>query len=93
VVLVAARIASLALPSPKTCAVTPSAEFKNTHDMTEFKYRCPDCGWDVNTLVEDVSSDERDSRHPVICPSCERSHSVNPANGEVLAADELGDPW
>lgn len=92
--LVAARIASLALPSPKTCAVTPSAAFKDSEsDMTEFSYRCPDCGWEVDALVENRSPDERDSCQPVVCPNCQQFHSVNPASGEVLAADELGDPW
>src|SRR5690349_12509326 len=68
-----------------------SAELKNKNDMTEFRYRCPDCGWEVNARIQ--SSDERDSCQPVICPSCQQFHSVHPAHGEVLGADELGDPW
>jgi len=61
--------------------------------MLEFAYRCPDCGFAVATLVEEVSPDERETCQPVVCPNCQQFHSVNPANGEVLAADELGDPW
>ena len=61
--------------------------------MPEFSYRCPDCGWAVETLIDGAAPDECDSCQPVVCPNCQHLHSVNPANGEVLAADELGDPW
>lgn len=61
--------------------------------MHAFRYRCPDCGWEVETLTEGVTSDERDVYQPVVCPNCQQLHSVNTASGEVIAADELGDPW
>jgi DNA-directed RNA polymerase subunit RPC12/RpoP len=60
--------------------------------MSLFRYRCPDCGWDVETLIG-VISDHHDAYQPVVCPNCQQLHSVNTANGEVIAADELGDPW
>jgi DNA-directed RNA polymerase subunit RPC12/RpoP len=60
--------------------------------MLPFRYRCPDCGWEVETLTEAVTSDH-DAYQPVVCPNCQQLHSVNMANGEVIAADELGDPW
>ncbi len=59
----------------------------------EFRYRCPNCGWDVETLIERAAPDEGDACQPVVCPKCQQCHSVNRANGEVLVADELGDPW
>jgi hypothetical protein len=61
--------------------------------MLPFSYRCPDCGWDVETLVPAVTSDERDAYQSAICPNCQQLHSVNPANGEILVEDGLGDPW
>ena len=61
--------------------------------MPLFRYRCPDCGWDIETLIEEVTSDRRDAYQPVVCPNCQQLHSVNTLNGEVIAADELGDPW
>jgi len=48
---------------------------------------------EVDAPVHDVTRDECDSCQPVVCPNCQQLHSVNPTNGEVLAADELGDPW
>jgi hypothetical protein len=44
-------------------------------------------------LIEALSPEDRDSCQPAICPNCQQFHSVNPFNGEVLAGDELGDPW
>jgi hypothetical protein len=38
-------------------------------------------------------SNDCDTYEPLLCPKCQQIHSVNPANGEVAAADELGDPW
>jgi predicted RNA-binding Zn-ribbon protein involved in translation (DUF1610 family) len=61
--------------------------------MRPFSYRCPDCGWDIETLVLEVTSDERDAYQSVVCPNCHQLHSVNPANGEILVEDGLGDPW
>ncbi len=61
--------------------------------MLPFSYRCPDCGWDVETLVPAVTSDERDAYQSAVCPNCQQLHSVNPANGEILVEDGLGDPW
>ena len=48
---------------------------------------------DIETLIEEVTSDRRDAYQPVVCPNCQQLHSVNTLNGEVVAADELGDPW
>jgi DNA-directed RNA polymerase subunit RPC12/RpoP len=62
--------------------------------MLPFSYRCPDCGWDIETLVPEVTSDQRDDAYQsAVCPSCQQLHSVNPANGEILVEDGLGDPW
>jgi DNA-directed RNA polymerase subunit RPC12/RpoP len=62
--------------------------------MLPFSYRCPDCGWDIETLVPELTSNERDDAYQsAVCPNCQNLHSVNTANGVVIAADELGDPW
>ena len=29
--------------------------------MLPFSYRCPDCGWDIETLLSEVTSNERDA--------------------------------
>jgi hypothetical protein len=48
----------------------------------------------VETLVGAVTSPfEGDAYQPLVCPNCQNLHSVNTANGVVIAADELGDPW
>jgi hypothetical protein len=65
-----------------------------SNETLPFRYICPDCGWDVETRVGAVTSAfEGDAYQPVVCPNCQNLHSVNTANGEVIAADELGDPW
>ena len=63
--------------------------------MRDFKYRCPDCGWDIKIkiLATEASSRERGAYEPAICPNCQQLHSVNPANGQILVEDGLGDPW
>jgi hypothetical protein len=61
--------------------------------MLPFSYRCPDCGWDIETLVQEVTSNEHDAYQSTVCPNCQQLHSVNPANGEILVEDGLGDPW
>jgi len=61
--------------------------------LLPFGYRCPDCGWDIETLVLEVTSSERDTYQSTVCPKCQQLHSVNPANGKVLVEDGLGDPW
>ena len=58
--------------------------------MLPFTYRCPDCGWDIETLVP---HNEHDAYQSTVCPNCQQLHSVNPANGEILVEDGLGDPW
>ena len=61
--------------------------------MLPFRYHCPDCGWNIETLVPELTSDERDAYQSAVCPNCQQLHSVNPANGEILVEDGLGDPW
>jgi DNA-directed RNA polymerase subunit RPC12/RpoP len=61
--------------------------------MRPFSYRCPDCGWDIETLMPEVASNEQDTYQPTVCPNCQQLHSVNPANGKILVEDGLGDPW
>jgi len=48
---------------------------------------------DIETLVGAVTSDEHDVYQSTVCPNCQQLHSVNPANGEILVEDGLGDPW
>lgn len=60
--------------------------------LLPFSYRCPDCGWDVETLVPEVTN-ERDEYHSAVCPNCQQLHSVNTASGQILVEDGLGDPW
>ena len=61
--------------------------------MLPFSYRCPDCWWDIETLLSEVTSNERDAYQSAVCPNCQQLHSVNPTNGEILVEDGLGDPW
>ena len=61
--------------------------------MLPFSYRCPDCGWEIETLVPEVTSNEHDAYQSTVCPNCQQLHSVNPVSGEILVEDGLGDPW
>jgi DNA-directed RNA polymerase subunit RPC12/RpoP len=64
--------------------------------MLPFGYRCPDCGWDIETLVAEITSNEHDAYQSAVCPNCQQLHSVNPANGEILVEDGFatpGDRW
>src|SRR5262249_10852739 len=72
---------------------SPKNSAKPSATMLPFSYRCPDCGWNVETLVPEVTSGERDVHQSTVCPNCQQLHSVNPANGEILVEDGLGDPW
>jgi hypothetical protein len=55
-------------------------------------YPCPDCGWDIEMPIP-AASNERDVYESAVCPSCQQLHSVNRADGQILAEDGLGDPW
>jgi DNA-directed RNA polymerase subunit RPC12/RpoP len=91
---IAANIAKLSMgyePSRPVC-LKNSAKPRSAI-MLPFSYRCPDCGWDIETLVPEVTSNERDDAYQsAVCPNCQQLHSVNPANGEILVEDGLGDP-
>jgi predicted RNA-binding Zn-ribbon protein involved in translation (DUF1610 family) len=56
-------------------------------------YSCPDCGWDIQMPTSEVASNDCDAYHSAVCPNCQQLHSVNPASGQILAEDGLGDPW
>ena len=56
-------------------------------------YRCPDCGQQAETPAAQSESADCDNYESVLCPSCRQLHCVNAVNGEVVAEDELGDPW
>jgi DNA-directed RNA polymerase subunit RPC12/RpoP len=60
--------------------------------MSAIQYRCPDCEQQITFLAEQVS-DDSDGYESALCPNCRELHSVNRATGQVLAEDELGDPW
>ena len=57
------------------------------------EYRFPDCGEKVETPARAAKSADFDTYESVFCPSCRQLHCVNAADGEVIAEDELGDPW
>jgi DNA-directed RNA polymerase subunit RPC12/RpoP len=57
------------------------------------RYRCPDCGQQAETPAAQSDAVDSDTYESVLCPSCRQLHCVNAANGEVVAEDELGDPW
>jgi hypothetical protein len=61
--------------------------------MSVIRYRCPDCDQEVETPAVRPDSDDCDIYESVLCPSCRQLHCVNTANGEIVAEDELGDPW
>ena len=57
------------------------------------KYRCPDCGEQSETPTPQSHSEDCETYELLLCPHCRQFHCVNAANGEVVADDELGDPW
>jgi hypothetical protein len=66
---------------------------RQSQTLLPFSYCCPDCGWHVETLMAEVAPHEPDAYQSAVCPSCKQLHSVNPANGEILVENGLGDPW
>jgi predicted RNA-binding Zn-ribbon protein involved in translation (DUF1610 family) len=60
--------------------------------MSAIKYRCPDCGQQITFIARPVSDDD-DYYESTLCPNCRELHSLDRASGQVLAEDELGDPW
>ena len=60
--------------------------------MSVIKYRCPDCEQQIMFTVKRVS-DDAERYESALCPNCRELHSVDRATGQVLAEDELGDPW
>jgi DNA-directed RNA polymerase subunit RPC12/RpoP len=61
--------------------------------MAIMRYRCPDCGQEVESSTMQQATAGCDTYESVLCPKCQQVHSVNPADGEVAGEDELGDPW
>jgi DNA-directed RNA polymerase subunit RPC12/RpoP len=59
--------------------------------VASLTYRCPDCGEQVETPA--ARSDDCENYELLLCPNCRQVHCVNSASGEVVADDELGDPW
>ena len=57
------------------------------------RHRCPDCGQQTERPAAQPDSADCDNYDLVLCPSCRQLYCVNAANGEVVAEDELGDPW
>jgi hypothetical protein len=60
---------------------------------TLIRYRCPDCGQQAATPAAQPDSADCDNYDLALRPSCRQLCCVNAANGEVVAEDELGDPW
>jgi DNA-directed RNA polymerase subunit RPC12/RpoP len=60
--------------------------------MSEIEYRCPDCGRQITFIARQLSDDD-DYYESTLCPNCRAPHSLDRASGQVLAEDELGDPW
>jgi DNA-directed RNA polymerase subunit RPC12/RpoP len=77
----------------KSAKSNPKSKPLRSTTMLPFNYRCPDCGWDIETLVPAVSSNEDDAYQSTVCPNCQQLPSVNPTNGQILVEDGLGDPW
>ncbi len=61
--------------------------------MPVIRYRCPDCGQEVESFTAQQAAGDSDAYEPVLCPKCQQLHSVDPTNGDVAGEDELGDPW
>jgi DNA-directed RNA polymerase subunit RPC12/RpoP len=40
--------------------------------MPVIRYRCPDCGQEVETLTAQPVSDDCDAYKPVLCPKCQQ---------------------
>jgi hypothetical protein len=62
----------------KSCSMTAAkeadAQARHTgltkgETMLPFSYSCPDCGWDVESLVGEVTSDNGDAYQPIVCPN------------------------
>ena len=60
--------------------------------MLPFSYRCPDCGWDIETLLSEVTSNERDAYQSAVCPNCQQLHSVNPCERRNPRRGRVGRP-
>ena len=65
----------------------------NVIAMPIIRYRCPDCGQEVESSTAQQVTADRDTYEPLLCSRCQQVHSVNPADGEIAGEDELGDPW
>ena len=61
--------------------------------MPVITYYCPDCREKVEMFTAQQASDAYETYDPTYCPKCQQLHSVNPATGQVVGEDELGDPW
>ncbi len=61
--------------------------------MPVIRYRCPDCGQEVESSTIQQATGGKDTYESVLCPKCQQVHSVNAADGEITGEDELGDPW
>jgi hypothetical protein len=60
--------------------------------MSAIEYRCPGCEQQITFIARRVADDD-DYYELTICPNCRELHSVDRTSGQVLAEDELGDPW
>ena len=55
------------------------------HIMTEFLYRCPNTGQQVQAWTDDPPvADDPEAYQSVKCIACSRLHWVNPRTGRVL---------
>jgi DNA-directed RNA polymerase subunit RPC12/RpoP len=60
--------------------------------MFAIHYRCPDCKQQTTFVAQQIADDD-DYYESALCPNCRELHSINRVTGQVLAEDELGDPW
>ena len=60
-------------------------QVKRYYIMTEFLYRCPNTGQQVQAWTDDPPvADDPKAFQSVKCIACSRSHWVNPRTGRVL---------
>jgi hypothetical protein len=60
-------------------------QVKRYYIMTEFLYRCPNTGQQVQAWTDDPPvADDPEAFQSVKCIACSRSHWVNPRTGRVL---------
>jgi hypothetical protein len=70
----------------------PGPQQRCSSTMLPFMYRCPSTDCRVQGFsAEEVSKENADDYLTVLCTECQQIHLVNPATGEILGVEVLGE--